>query len=367
MFEPHFTITPTMLNALNRIEVIREKIALCHIHPKEEIRLKREAMLSMIHHSTAIEGNTLNEYDIQKVLEGRRIGASDREIYEVKNYKKALDWIAKKPVQPIRRTQGKQAHAQKTPVITEKDILRMHALLSAHVLRKDSSGRYRKESVYVVSRTPISHIIRYTAPDHTRAPSLVTDLCHWVNLVRRERLSPIIIAGIAHAEMAAIHPFVDGNGRAARLLATLILYTEKYDFRKLFALENYYNTNRPAYYDAIHLGKNYEERRASDLTPWLEYFITGFLAEMELVMDKIAPFLHRKKTDKYKKIILLKQEMRILDFLQEMNHISSADVEDILTVSLRTAQRYLAGLVQKGFLQKHGDKKGTKYTAMDGV
>lgn len=349
MFEPHLTITPTMLNALNRIEVIREKIAGCPIHPKEEIRLKREAMLSMVHHSTAIEGNTLKEYEIQKVLEGRKIGASDREIHEVKNYKKSLDWIAKK----------------ETSVITERDILRMHGLLSAHVLPEDRSGTYRKESVYVVARTPITQIIRYTAPDHAKAPVLVHDLCEWINRSRKEKLSPIIIAGIAHAEMAAIHPFVDGNGRAARLLATLILYTEKYDFRKLFALENYYNTNRPAYYDAIHLGENYAERRASDLTPWLEYFIAGFLAEMELVMDKIAPFLHRKKTGKYTKIILLKQEMQILDFLQEMHHLSSADVEDILTVSLRTAQRYLAGLVKKGLLQKHGDKKGTKYTAME--
>ncbi len=63
MFDPKFTITPQILNALNRIEVIREKIAGCPIHPKEEYRLKREAILSMVHHSTAIEGNTLNEFE----------------------------------------------------------------------------------------------------------------------------------------------------------------------------------------------------------------------------------------------------------------------------------------------------------------
>lgn len=346
MFDPRFTITPSMLNALNRIEVIREKIATCPIQPKEELRLKREAMLSMVHHSTAIEGNTLNEREIQKVLAGKTIVASDREIYEVKNYKKALDWIAKK----------------KTPMITEKDILRIHGLLSAHILRKERSGNYRQEPVYVVSRTRVSREIRYTAPHHARASRLVDGLCEWINHSRKARLSPVIIAGIAHAEMAAIHPFVDGNGRAARLLATLILYTENYDFRKLFALENYYNTNRPAYYKAIHLGKDYDERRSSDLTGWLEYFVSGFLAEMELVMDKIAPFLYMKQAGIREKIILTKDEMEILDFLQEMNHLTSADVQDILTVSLRTAQRYLEGLVKKGLIQKHGDKKGTKYT-----
>lgn len=349
MFDPRFTITPTMLHALNRIEVMREKISACPIHPKEEYRMKKEAMLSMVHHSTAIEGNTLNMHEINEVLAGKTIDATGREIYEVKNYKKALDWIAKK----------------KTPVITEKDILRIHALLSAHILPRDRSGNYREEPVYVVARTPISQVIRYTAPDHTETPRFVKALCTWINQARKERLSPIIIAGIAHAEIAAIHPFIDGNGRAARLLATLILYTEKHDFRKLFALENYYNTNRPEYYKAIHLGKNYEERRSSNLTRWLEYFVMGFLVEMQLVMDKIAPFLSVKGTSSHVRIILTKDELRILDFLQEMNHISSADVVDILTVSLRTAQRYLAGLVKKGLLRKHGDKKGTKYTPMD--
>lgn len=346
MFNPRFTITPRILNALNRIEVIREKIATCPIHPTEEYRLKREAMLSMVHHSTAIEGNTLNEFEIQKVLAGGKINAPLREIYEVKNYKKALDWISQK----------------RKAIIAEKDILKIHHLVSVNILEPERSGEYRKEPVYVVSRTPISQKIRYTAPDHKKVPKLVEDLCDWINGSRKELLSPIIIAGTAHAEIAAIHPFIDGNGRTARLLATAILYTEQYDFRKLFALENYYNTNRPAYYEAIHLGKNYEERQRANLTHWLEYFTMGFLMELELVMDKIKPFLYLKRTHSKTKIILSKDEMKILDFLQGMNTISSKDVEDILTVSKRTAQRYLAKLVKKGLVKKHGDKKSTKYT-----
>ena len=280
MFEPRFTITARILNTLNRVEVIREKIALCPIHPKEEYRMKRKAILSMVHHSTAIEGNTLNEFEIQKVLAGGKIDASAREIHEVKNYKKALDWISRK----------------KAPNITEKDILKIHGLVSTNVLRKERTGKYRQEPVYVISRTPISQVIRYTAPDHKKVPKLVQNLCKWVANAKCEQLSPIVIAGVAHAEIAAIHPFVDGNGRTARLLSTLILYSNKYDFRKLFALENYYNTNRPAYYTAIHLGKNYEERKGGNLTNWLEYFVTGFLAEMELVMDKIKPFIYSGKS-----------------------------------------------------------------------
>ena len=61
----------------------------------------------MVHHSTAIEGNTLNEYEIKRIFEGKQIDAVPREVFEVKNYKKALDWIRKK----------------QTAKITKKDIL----------------------------------------------------------------------------------------------------------------------------------------------------------------------------------------------------------------------------------------------------
>jgi Fic family protein len=344
MFKPKFQITSEILNNLNAIEVIKEKITNCSIHPKEELLLKKEAVLSMVHNSTAIEGNRLNEFEVKKVLEGKTVNARSRDIYEVQNYKKALDYTAKR----------------KSPLITEDDILKIHKYTTNKVLSKEQSGHFRKESVYVVRRTPISQEIVYTCPDYKKVSGLVMNLCKWINNSRKEKLSPILIAGIAHAELAAIHPFTDGNGRSARLLATLILYTEKYDFKNLFALDNYYNKNRPAYYNAIHLGKNYEERSNSSLTKWLEYFVEGFLAEMELVMDKIKPFLFLKKQSG-KKIILSKQELQILDFLSEMNSITSKDIEEILTISKRTAQRYLLGLIKKGLIKKHGTKKDARY------
>lgn len=343
LFSPHFSITPHILNDLAKIEVIRDKIRTCPIAPKEEYRLKHEAIISMIHHSTAIEGNTLNELEVARVLRGKRVLASPREIYEVRNYKKALDFIAKR----------------KTAQITPKDILKLHTLVSKNILPKNRTGAFRKEPVYVVSRTPISQEIRYTAPPFQKVPALVQALCNWINDSREKKLSPILIAGIAHAEIAAIHPFIDGNGRTARLLATLILYTEKYDFRKLFALENYYNTNRRSYYDAIHLGKTYRERAANNLTNWLEYFVRGFLAEMQLVMDKIEPFRRLKKGQK--KVILSKQELQILDFLQEVQSATSKDMEEILSVNRRQIQRYLIKLIRKKLIKKQGGRKNAVY------
>lgn len=344
MFSPQFNITAEMLNALGRIEVIREKIATCRIQPKAEYRLKQEALVSMVHHSTAIEGNPLSPLEVKRVLDGKSVSQSKRAIYEVQNYKKALDFIAKRT----------------TPKITSRDILKIHRITTRNILPEESCGQFRKQPVYVVRRTPVSQEIRYSGPEHKKVPKLIENLCKWIEASQQKKLSPILIAGIAHAEIAAIHPFVDGNGRTARLLATLILYTEKYDFRKLFALENHYNTNRPAYYDAIHLGKTYQERQKSSLTNWLSYFVEGFLAEMELVLDKVRPLLYLNKTGA-KPVVLSKEEIQIMDFLQEMHSATSKDIVDILSVSQRTAQRYLKQLLKKKVIKKRGTKKNARY------
>ncbi len=333
-----------MLNDLNQIELIREKIRNSRIHPKGEYHLKQEAIASMVHHSTAIEGNPLNLHEVKRVLAGKKVDQTLRAIHEVQNYKKALEFIGKK----------------KSKTITEKDILKIHRITTQNLLPPPQCGKFRKQPVYVVRRTPISHEVLYTGPSHQEVPLLVKALCEWIKVAQREKLSPILIAGIVHAEIAAIHPFNDGNGRTARLLATLILYTEQYDFRKLFALENYYNTNRSAYYDAIHLGKTYRERQQSSLIDWLTYFVKGFRVEMTLVMDKIRPFIYLKKTGG-KPVVLSRNEIQILDFLQEMHSATSKDIIDILSISQRTAQRYLKKLLKKKLIKKHGERKTARY------
>ena len=59
-------------------------------------------------------------------------------------------------------------------------------------------------------------------------------LIAWANSPDAQALDPVIEAGIAHYEFVRIHPFVDGNGRTARVLATLILYLRGFDAKQFF-------------------------------------------------------------------------------------------------------------------------------------
>ena len=95
MFKPKYTITHPILNNLINIAETRSLVAHTPVLPRQELKLRREAMIRMIHSSTSIEGNILNRYEVEKVLAGEKVDAPKRDIAEVKNYRDALYYITK--------------------------------------------------------------------------------------------------------------------------------------------------------------------------------------------------------------------------------------------------------------------------------
>ncbi len=304
----------------------------------------------MTHSSTAIEGNNLNIHQVEAVYERKKINAPDRDIYEVQNYLRALKFI--------------EQITKKKSAITEKTVLAIHKFVTDRTLRPDESGHYRKHAIYVVSRKwgfPPQTV--YTGPEASKVPKLMANLIGWLQKSEQEKINPVVVAGIVHQEIAAIHPFSDGNGRTARALATLILYARGYDFRRLFALEDYYNKDRPKYYAAINIGKNYEERR-TDFTPWLEYFVRGFKEEIDNVKAKTVALSRRKiDSDSTNQIFLSPDQLRILDFLDQMKRITVTDVIDILRAPRRTAQLELQKLKKLKMIKQTGRGPSSAYTA----
>ena len=348
MFYPQYKISNQILNWLTAIAEAKPLIDRAKLLPKHELRLRRQALIRMTHSSTAIEGNLLNIRQVEDLLANKKIGASSRDIFEVQNYLKALKYI--------------QQVVGKKQAITEKIILKVHQLVTANTLPAGQSGHYRLGPVYVVRRRyGQPQEIVYTGPAASQVAGLMKDLAVWIKQSAEKEIHPIIVAGIVHQELAAIHPFNDGNGRTARALATLILYERGYDFRRLFALEDYYNQDRPKYYTAINIGKNYGERRV-DFSPWLEYFVKGFKQEVDGIKEKIASLSLRKVDEKIQsKVYLDKDQMQILDFLDQVGKITVQDVVDVLRCPKRTAQSYLQKLKKLGLIKQVGKGPASGY------
>lgn len=351
MFNPQYKITNKIVSMLTAIAGAKAAIDRAKLLPKHELRLRRQALVRMIHSSTAIEGNILNIHQVEELAKhsnALKMDAPARDVYEVVNYLAAMKYIEKV--------------VEKKQPITEKVILKIHGLVTENTLPEEQSGHYRKGPIYVVRKKfgwPDETL--YTGPSVDKVAELVKAMVAWIQDSVKKDIHPILVAGVVHQEIAAIHPFNDGNGRTARAVATLVLYERGYDFKRLSALEDYYNKDRPKYYAAINIGKNYEERRV-DFTPWLEYFVKGFKEEIDNVKEKIAALQLKKVDEKIQSQIYLdKDQMQILDFLDQVGKIITKDVMDILRCPQRTAQFHLLKLKKLGMIKQIGKARAAGY------
>lgn len=348
MYKPRFSITPTILTAISEISEIKAVVERSRVLPLNEAQLRRQAIIRMTHTSTSIEGNKLAEFQVDKVLSGMSVNADAKSIREVKNYQNAL--------QEMEKLVGQ------VKALTLDHVLYLHSALTSVLLESGKSGHFRPGAVYIVDELGDGREqVRFEGPPASKVPFLVNELLNWLAQSGKENLHPIIKAALFHLQFATIHPFSDGNGRMSRLLSTFILYREGWDFRKIIVLEDYYNRDRQAYYNALNTVQGHKYHEGEDATPWLEYFTEGFLVEARKVAEAIAVTGLGKISDQSEQIFLDKDEIKIMDFLSSSGRLTSTDTQEVLGIPKRTAQFKLKRLVEKGLLRLMGSGPSTYY------
>ena len=195
--------------------------------PKETLKsLEENFKLEWTYNSNAIEGNTLTLKETKVVLEGITIGGKTmREHLEVINHKEAIEFL--------------EELVQYNNELSEMDIKNIHAIVLKGI-DNENVGRYRTENVII---SGASHI----PPDAIIVPESMEKLIYrydeW-----KEKYHPIIVAALLHAEFVKIHPFIDGNGRTARLLMNFEVMKNGYPPIIIK------NEERHKYYDALDVG-----------------------------------------------------------------------------------------------------------------
>ncbi|HII09133.1 MAG TPA: Fic family protein, partial [Methanosphaera sp.] len=235
MFDAKFQYTNKIINNLMEISSVKEFILNSKILPSYDLLLKNKAIISSSYNSTSIEGNPL---DFKQVTELFNLKENDKlnevnlnksEI-EVVNYFKTLESL------------------DKYEKIDEKTILEIHKNITEGTLNDpDMAGRFRDTPVVIGNLK--TGKLNFVPPSPIKVPYLIGELLDWINV--QNELNPIILAGILHYEFVRIHPFVDGNGRTARALATLILLLNDFNIKGYFSLDEYYNQDRQSYYSAL--------------------------------------------------------------------------------------------------------------------
>lgn len=348
-FNPKYTITTKINKALVEIERVRGFLDAVRLKDDWISDMQAKALILESHHSTHIEGTAINLEQAEDILAGKKVkGVSRDDKKELLNYKKAMDFISK--------------YLGKDDPITEGLIRELHKILVRGVRGGQAQpGDYRKIQNYVAnSRT--KEII-YTPPAPLEVPHLMREFVDWINL-NIEEVSPVLTAGIAQFQLVHIHPFIDGNGRTARLLSTLILYKTGYDFKRLFTISEHYDKDRPAYYTAIQSVR----KNKMDMTGWLEYFVNGLRSQMKEIQSNGKKIITADKLVKqFEDKGLNDRQRKIIRYLVVNEKITNDECQKLCGSIRRTATRDLASLVEKGIIEMKGELKGAYYVLSPSV
>jgi len=334
-FDPKFTITNAITTALTRIERARGFLEAAKLSEGWIKQMQERALVLEAHHTTHIEGTRLTLAQSEKLLAGKPVKDADPDdARELLNYREAFDLVA--------------GYLGSGEPITEGLIREIHRRLVRGV-RGDSAkpGAYRKVQNYVVNSA--TGEVVYTPPPAHDLPHLMKDLAAWLN--QETETNAVLVAGVAQFQLVHIHPFLDGNGRTARLLSTLCLYRSGYDFKRLFTISEYYDRDRAGYYQAIQSVRD----RKMDLTAWLEYFTTGLSVQMREVQDKGEQVIKKDVLlAKARKAGLKDRPLAILALLMDRGQGTTKEIEAALKLNRRTAQRDLKLLVDQGLVREVG-------------
>jgi Fic family protein len=349
MYQPKYFISNKILKNIGSIEASKEVIENAPLVPSFAKQFQSDAVVRTIHHGTHIEGNDLTLYQTKKILEGQEVYGRARDIQEVINYRNVVQLLDELSV----KRGGYEPEML-------KDI---HKVTVDRIVMPEKVGVFRTTEV-VVKEEGSGKVIFQPPPFH-EIQYLLEDFFEWLNDATAREIHPVIRAGIAHYVLVAIHPFVEGNGRTVRAFSSLILMREGYDIKKFFSLEERFDEDPAAYYEALsQVDKQSPNIGSREITPWLEYFTGVLAAELEKIKDKVRKLSvdSRLKVKFGEQVALSERQMKLIEYLSDQGSGGMAELKSVLPmVSEDTILRELRDLLGKGILKKQGSTKASKY------
>ena len=310
-------------------------------HLKE---LRKIATIESIGSSTRIEGATLSNAEIEKLLQSVKITKlTSRDEQEVVGYYDVLQVI-------LDNYQDIQ--------LSERYIHQLHGILLKHS-NKDQShrGNYKTSSNQVVANYPdgTQKVIFQTTEPALTAKEMEELLIWTISAQQKAEIHPVIIAAAFVYEFLSIHPYKDGNGRLSRLLTTLLLMQQEYGFVQYISFEYIIEERKKEYYQALIDGQKNRYQETERIDQWVLFFLDCLVVLIKRLEAKYEVYSKLSKD-------LNERQKSLLDYVKKKAKVQMNEIESAFEKESRnTLKKDMAYLVKEGLVIKTGEKKGTRY------
>ena len=276
--------------------------ALEHQHSRHLNELRKIATIESIGSSTRIEGVTLSDTEVEKLLKSVKITKlKTRDEQEVIGYYDVLQIIL-------------DNYTDIT--LSERYIHQLHGILLKHS-RKDQShkGKYKNVSNQVVANYPDGTkriIFKTTEPALTAYE--MQNAIKWTNeRFTKKDTHPLLTVATFVYEFLSIHPYQDGNGRLSRLLTTLLMMQQDYKFIQYVSFENIIETQKEEYYRALMDGQKNRYKKTELINKWIVFFLECMVTLIQRLEAKYETYNKLEK-------VLNKRQQTILKLVRK-NHL----------------------------------------------
>ena len=342
--------TTTLIEAsIARLDKLKERLDSRGPLPRIWLgRTRRELEAEAVAASTSMEGVSVTVDEVRRILAGDRpASVAPQDVAFVEGYRDAMKFVLSRADDP-----GFEWHTEL--------ILGIHY----RVMGEDYSlgaGRFRQTQNRVVDVAGQRQVFLPPAPDEV--PRLVAGLAAWAE---EQRLTPApLVAAIVHCRLAGIHPFSDGNGRTARILASLAMYRGGYRSPEFTSLEEWWGQHVGNYYRAFEcLGSEWAEEL--DVTPFVE-------AHTQAQVSQVEALSLRQATERILWLALDDATKAVAGGDSRMAHalydaffgreVTNRFYRGLTDVSVATAVTDLAKLENGGFLRAVGAGRSRRYIA----
>ena len=275
-FKPTFCHLPKIQRQIKAIESTAGFLEAVQLRPDWIQSVREQTQVRDALASVQIEGNSLTleeAFALADHLPERELRDSEREF---RNYLRAFEAID-------------SLRGDRSAVISRGDLCNIHRLLLDGVRGGSRlAGEFRREEVKIGDIGGGETVIHHHPPRWPQVDHELQELLEWIEVTKTRGegendpwIHPVIQAGIVQHRLVWIHPFLDGNGRTARMFTALLLFQRGYDFKYLFDLSSYYNRDRDQYYAALRTAD-----ATGDYTEWLRYFLGGFSYQMVKIKER---------------------------------------------------------------------------------
>jgi Fic family protein len=220
-------------------------------------------------------------------------------------------------------------------------------------------GDWKSTSNDIIEEHPDgTEVVRFETVPPYRTPEYMETLHErFERAWTRKEVDKLLLLAAYVLDFLCIHPFLDGNGRMARLLTLLLLYKADYHVGQYISLEQLVEDSRESYYESLYASSQRWHDAEHALTPWTEYFLGILLAAYEEFEDRVGELRTRRGA----------KTQRILDAVEELpDGFKTRDVEELCpSVSRSMIRKVFDDLKEQGKIKAEGHGPAAVWRKLD--